>query len=77
MERYRMTKTLSIDIEFDGSILGYDLGKLLREQFESQLIDLVSEEIKNFKTGTRSVTNGSISLSSATYLNPLKDEKTF
>lgn len=71
-----MTKTLSIDIEFDGSILGYDLGKLLREQFESQLIDLVSEEIKNFKTGTRSVTNGSISLSSATYLNPLKDEKT-
>lgn len=71
-----MTKTLSIDIEFDGSILGYDLGKLLREQFESQLIDLVSEEIKNFKAGTRSVTNGPISLSSATYLNALKDEKT-
>lgn len=71
-----MTKTLSIEIDFDGSIMGYDLGKLLREQFENQLIEMVGQEIKNFKIGTRSIAEGSISLSSAAYLNPLKDEKT-
>lgn len=76
MERYRLKKTLSIDIDFEGPIMGYDLSKVLKEKYEKKLLALVNSELKNFKTGARSVTKGSMSLSSATYLNPLKDEKT-
>jgi len=77
MEKYRLTKTLTIDIEFEGPIMGYNISKVLNEKYEKKLIDLVNSELKNFKTGARSVNKGSMSLSSATYLNPLKDEKTF
>ena len=77
MEKYRLTKTLTIDIEFEGPIMGYNLSKVLNKKYEKKLIDLVNSELKNFKTGARSVNKGSMSLSSATYLNPLKDEKTF
>ena len=76
MEKYRLTKTLTIDIEFEGPIMGYNLSKELNEKYEKKLIALVNSELKNFKTGARSVSKGSISMSSATYLNPLKDEKT-
>jgi len=76
MEKYRLTKTLTIDIEFEGPIMGYDISKVLNEKYEKKLIALVNSELKNFKTGARSVNKGSISMSSATYLNPLKDEKT-
>ena len=76
MEKYRLTKTLTIDIEFEGPIMGYNLSKVLNEKNEKKLIALVNSELKNFKTGARSVSKGSISMSSATYLNPLKDEKT-
>lgn len=76
MEKYRLTKTLTIDIEFEGPIMGYNLNKVLNEKYEKKLIALVNSELKNFKTGARSVNKGSISISSATYLNPLKDEKT-
>jgi len=76
MEKYRLTKTLTIDIEFEGPIMGYNLNKVLNEKYEKKLITLVNAELKNFKTGARSVNKGSISMSSATYLNPLKDEKT-
>lgn len=76
MEKYRLTKTLTIDIEFEGSILGYNLGKILNQKYEKKLIALVTTELKNFKKGARSVTEDSISISSATYLNPLNDEKT-
>jgi len=76
MEKYRLTKTLTIDIEFEGPIMGYNLSKVLNEKYEKKLIALVNSELKNFKTGARSVNKGSISMSSATYLNPLKDEKT-
>ena len=76
MEKYRLTKTLTIDIEFEGPIMGYNLSKVLNEKYEKKLIALVNSELKNFKTGVRSVSKGSISMSSATYLNPLKDEKT-
>jgi hypothetical protein len=61
VESYRLTKTLSIDVDFDG-LLGYDLGELFGEKFKSQLVDLVYEEIKNFRTETRSATKGSTSL---------------
>ena len=76
MEKYRLTKTLTIDIEFEGPIMGYNLSKVLNEKYEKKLIALVNSELKNFKTGARSVSKGSISMSSAIYLNPLKDEKT-
>ena len=76
MEKYRLTKTLTIDIEFEGPIMGYNLSKVLNEKYEKKLIALVNSELKNFKTGARSVNKGSISMSSATYLNLLKDEKT-
>ena len=76
MEKYRLTKTLTIDIEFEGPIMGYNLSKVLNEKYEKKLIALVNSELKNFKTGARTVNKGSMSLSSATYLNPLKDEKT-
>jgi len=76
MEKYRLTKTLTIDIEFEGPIMGYNISKVLNEKYEKKLIALVNSELKNFKTGARSVNRGSMSLSSATYLNPLKDEKT-
>jgi len=76
MEKYRLTKTLTIDIEFEGPIMGYNLSKVLNEKYEKKLIALINSELKNFKTGARSVNKGSISMSSATYLNPLKDEKT-
>jgi len=76
MEKYRLTKTLTIDIEFEGPIMGYNISKVLNEKYEKKLIALVNSELKNFKTGARSVNKGSISMSSATYLNPLKDEKT-
>jgi len=74
--RYRLKKTLSIEIEFVGPIMGYSIDKVLNEKYENKLIELVNSELKNFKTGARSVNKGSISMSSATYLNPLKDEKT-
>lgn len=76
MEKYRLTKTLTIDIEFEGPIMGYNLSKVLNEKYEKKLIALVNSELKNFKTGARSVNRGSISMSSATYLNLLKNEKT-
>jgi len=76
MEKYRLTKTLTIDIEFEGPIMGYNISKVLNEKYEKKLIALVNSELKNFKTGARTVNKGSMSLSSATYLNPLKDEKT-
>lgn len=76
MEKYKLTKTLTIDIEFEGPIMGYNLSKVLNEKYEKKLIALVNSELKNFKTGARSVNRGSISMSSATYLNLLKNEKT-
>ena len=51
MEKYRLTKTLTIDIEFEGPIMGYNLSKVLNEKYEKKLIALVNSELKNFKTG--------------------------
>lgn len=40
MKKYRLTKTLTIDIEFEGPIMGYNLSKVLNKNMRRSSLRL-------------------------------------